>query len=218
MSSTAPFLTGTALRFAGWAVVDAVLAGHVHVRTDDVDDGEGFEVLSPSGAPAVGARVFVLVPEEGRGAVVAAAPVPDPGISLSRKGPVVRLEDRGGNLLFEHDEETGRTVVGVPDGDLEIRVPHGSLRISAAEGITLDSPRLDVAARRASARLGALDLLAGRIRSRARIYRAAVEEVSELRVGKLRLFAKLGMLLKASRGTIETEQDLAVRGRTVRIN
>ena len=65
-------------------------------------------------------------------------------------GEAIRVRDGRGRLLFEHRADEGRSIVHVPEGDLEIVVP-GSLRISAgaelaltgAQGVRLSSGDAD---------------------------------------------------------------------------
>lgn len=51
-------------------------------------------------------------------------------------GEAIRVRDGRGRLLFEHLAEEGRSIVHVPEGDLDLVVP-GSVRISAGAEIAL---------------------------------------------------------------------------------
>ncbi|MBL8604511.1 MAG: DUF3540 domain-containing protein [Myxococcales bacterium] len=63
---------------------------------------------------------------------------------------VVRVRDRSGALVFEFDANSGRSVLYVAAGDLEIRVPEGAVKMSARDGVSIDSEgSVDIAAQHA---------------------------------------------------------------------
>lgn len=62
------------------------------------------------------------------------------------EGDVLRVEARDGRVLFEYDERSGRARAHVPDGDVDIVAPHGSIALRASSSIRLDAPRVSVAA------------------------------------------------------------------------
>jgi hypothetical protein len=73
------------------------------------------------------------------------APTPTPELT-TRDGASARLEqsgeaelltvrDRAGRLLFQYDAETGRGMLVVPEGDLRLCAPRGSIELIAAHGI-----------------------------------------------------------------------------------
>src|SRR5262245_13915068 len=70
---------------------------------------------------------------------------PEPPI-MARDGASARLEqtgdaevltvrDRAGRLLFQYDAETGRGMLVMPEGDLRLCAPRGSIELVAARGI-----------------------------------------------------------------------------------
>jgi hypothetical protein len=58
--------------------------------------------------------------------------------ALSDAGPV-QVRDRRGGLLFEYDPETERAVLHVAQGDLELSVPQGALRMRARDGVAIET-------------------------------------------------------------------------------
>lgn len=50
-----------------------------------------------------------------------------------------RVHDREGRLLFEYDPLANKAVLHVPAGDLEVSVPAGALKMSARDGVEVDT-------------------------------------------------------------------------------
>jgi len=82
-------------------------------------------VLASARAPSIATRAGVtaeVVHEDGR--------------------ECVRVTDARGQLLFEHDAQANRTVVNVPEGDLELRTEQGAIRLDSAHGVELHAKHL----------------------------------------------------------------------------
>ncbi len=56
-------------------------------------------------------------------------------LSRSAEGEVLTVHDRAGRLLFQYDAEAGRGVLIMPEGDLRLCAPRGSIELVAAHGI-----------------------------------------------------------------------------------
>lgn len=50
-------------------------------------------------------------------------------------GEALTIRDRAGRLLFEYDAATGRGSLSMPEGDLRLCTPRGSIELIAAHGI-----------------------------------------------------------------------------------
>jgi len=50
-------------------------------------------------------------------------------------GEAIAVRDRAGRLLFEYDAATGRGSLSLPEGDLRLCAPRGSIELIAAHGI-----------------------------------------------------------------------------------
>ncbi|MBA1147270.1 DUF3540 domain-containing protein [Ectothiorhodospiraceae bacterium WFHF3C12] len=128
-------------------------------------DGEAFEVLAlrqaVSGARP-GENVLVLRSPEGGAwiiGVVGGEPEPaprrlqEPGGAAAElvedeAGIRLRVRDRRGALLFEHDPGTGRSTARVSEGDLDLEVAQGDLSLAAAGRLHLDADRVSIRGRR----------------------------------------------------------------------
>lgn len=53
-------------------------------------------------------------------------------------------------LVFEYDPHTGRTCVNIPDGDLVLRAPNGSVTIDAAGPISMQGEHIDLRGQRSA--------------------------------------------------------------------
>jgi hypothetical protein len=51
----------------------------------------------------------------------------------------IALHDPAGRLVVEYDPTSGRTVICVPAGDLEIRAPEGAIRLESRDGVSMRS-------------------------------------------------------------------------------
>ncbi len=136
-------------------VAQALDGSRVRVRHREGDLGDA-RVAVPGYSPATGDQVLVTVDDEGLGwivGVIEALP-PTPLLDAAMEALPSRVEevrDREGRLLFEYDPATHRAVLHVPEGDLELVVPAGALRVQARDGVAIESPE-EVALRGRSVR------------------------------------------------------------------
>jgi Protein of unknown function (DUF3540) len=164
-------------------------------------------------------------------------------LEVTASGEAIRVRDGRGRLLFEHLAGEGRSVVHVPEGDLDLVVP-GSVRISAGAAITLDSaqqasvtaPRITIKADHADITVGearvtaraletavdhvlhvveTLEVRAGRVIERARETYREVEGLAQTRAGRLRLVAEETLHLLGRRAQMKAEEDLKLKGEKI---
>lgn len=147
-------------------------------------------------------------------------------ITRSHEAEVLRVVDADGRLLFEHHTGTRVTVIVAPEGDLELRAPHGKVKIVAAGGVEVDTPSLS--ARVGEARVegrtlsttfdrvrsvvGVLETRAGRVLERAKSVYREVEGLSQTRAGRLRLVAETTASLLGQRTVVKAKEDVKVKG------
>jgi hypothetical protein len=159
---------------------------------------------------------------------------------------VLRLRDRGGRLLFEYDAEAGRGTLVVPDGDLRLCAPRGSIELAAAHGIrassggeiALEGGRLRVEAEasdlslgdvraaasalhaavdRAEIAFGTVLRSAGRAIEQAENLYQRVSELCEIKAGRLRALVKEGVWVKGDDVTLLADKDVRVDGEHINI-
>lgn len=144
-------------------------------------------------------------------------------------GEVLRVTDAAGRLLFEHHTAQRVTVICAPDGDLELRAPHGSVRIVAAEGVEVRAETLRakvgeaaVEGRTLKATFERVKTLAGVVETRAErviehaknVFREA-EELSQTRAGRLRFVAERAVHILGQRALVKAREDVKVKGEKV---
>jgi hypothetical protein len=161
-------------------------------------------------------------------------------------GEVLRVRDRGGRLLFEYDAEAGRGTLIVPDGDLRLCAPRGSIELDAAHGIravaggevALLGPTLRVRADESDLSLGDVRATAGALhaavdraelafgtvrRSAVRAIEQAenlyqrVSELCEIKAGRLRALVKQGVWVKGDDVTLLADKDVRVDGEHINL-
>lgn len=144
-------------------------------------------------------------------------------------GEVLRVTDAAGRLLFEHHTAQRVTVICAPEGDLELRAPHGSVRIIAAEGVEVRAEALrakvgeaTVEGRSLRATFERVKTLAGVVETRAErviehaknVFREA-EELSQTRAGRLRFVAERAAHILGQRVLVKAREDVKVKGEKV---
>ena len=96
----------------------------------------------PDYAPSVGDRVLAFGDSQGSLWIVGLL-APSMTASLledaEREAAPTRVRDKRGRLLFEYDPETDRAVLHQTDGDLELRVEAGALRVHTRDGVEVDT-------------------------------------------------------------------------------
>jgi hypothetical protein len=164
-------------------------------------------------------------------------------LEATASGEAIRVRDGRGRLLFEHLAAEGRSVVHVPEGDLDLVVP-GSVRISAGAELSLSSaqqasvtaPRIAVKADHADVRVDearvsaraletavghvlqvveTLEVRAGRVIERARETYREVEGLAQTRAGRLRLVAEETLHLLGRRAQMKAQEDLKLKGEKI---
>lgn len=130
-------------RTAPAAVTQLHGPGHARACFREGDEASA-RVAVPGYAPAVGDRVLVTVDDAGDawivGVIEAAPPTPLLDAALAEGPPGLEtIRDRDGRLLFEYDPAANRAVLHVPQGDLELVVPAGALRMRARDGVAIES-------------------------------------------------------------------------------
>ncbi len=126
-------------RATGPAEVRAVVGRRLRIAFDGDAGVVDAQVALPGyDEPREGDRVLALTDDAGATWIVGVIRAPRPQSlideALSEPG-AVKVHDRRGRLLFEYDPEADRAVLHVPDGDLELSVPEGALRMRARDGV-----------------------------------------------------------------------------------
>jgi hypothetical protein len=102
---------------------------------------------------------------------------------------------------------TGKTTFNAP-GDLEIRAPRGSIELTAAKGVRIKSPLVELLS-------GKLEVLAESVFERYEHATRWVKEAFQLRVGRLRTRVETTYDLKANRILQRAEDDVKIDGRKI---
>lgn len=239
-----------------WAVAGRELAAGAAVLVAEGEDAELFVVGVLGAAPRAGAQLTTRA-----GAVA----------EMDADEETLRVRSPAGELIFEYQPAQRRTVVRVPEGDLEIAAPEGcielrsgqdirvrgerSVSVSGGErvGVTagssvgggcsgvelgqslmrLSSPVLRVHAERGEATVGEvsvqgetlstrwntakvianrLETWSGEVVTRAREVHQRVEQLWQVKAGRLRAVAVAACQLQGRKVLLRAEEDVKVRG------
>lgn len=127
---------------SGPAVVRRVRhAGQIELAFEGDDLGAEAGLAVAGYAPRIGDRVLAFTDDSGAVwviGVMSASPLLDEALQQAEAAPA-RVVDRRGQLLFEYDPATDRATLHAAAGDLELCVPAGALRMSARDGVHLES-------------------------------------------------------------------------------
>jgi hypothetical protein len=200
--------------------------------------GELCEVgLAIGAALQTGDRVLLASDDRGGGWIVGRCAAPLVDRILEDEEPL-RLHDRQGRLLFEYDAASGRAVVHVPSGDLDVEVPDGAFRVRARDGISLAgaeitavaeradlvADRLAVRARRVETAVervkhvvGIVESTADRIVERAKDVYREVEGLTQLRSGRLRMVARSTAELVAENALMKARERMKIKGERIHL-
>lgn len=146
-------------------------------------------------------------------------------------GEALRVLDAAGNLLFEHRPAEGVTVISVPQGDLELRAPAGSVRVVAGKRVEVRAAEAELKAAevRLTARqlvatvdrvrevVGVLELRAERVVERAKNVYRDVEELAQTRAGRLKLIAERTVHVLGQRALVRAREDVKIKGEKVHL-
>jgi Protein of unknown function (DUF3540) len=159
----------------------------------------------------------------------------------------LELRDREGRLLFAYDAESGRGVLSIPVGDLELEAPNGDVvlragrrvRLQGGRELELRAGRLAVSAGEAELRLGEtrfvgerfdgvlrraklsaekLETVAGRLLERAvNVYRQ-VQRLHQLKAGRVRTLVEGSYHVKSGDGVfIKSDEIAQIDGKQVHL-
>lgn len=103
-------------------------------------------------------------------------------------------------------------------GDLTIEAPHGAIRLSAAEEVTIRSrKRVEAAAPRVTLRAERLDLLAKQTIQKFMNAYTWVTELLQQKAGRLRSVTDEGYFVKAGRAHIRTKDNCVINAKTIHL-
>ena len=159
---------------------------------------------------------------------------------------VIAVRDRRGQLVFEHDAETGRSVIYAPSGDLELRADHGSVTVVARDDVKLHGKRrldlsgatLGASAARVEALVGdvrvvgkslrtafetarhatgILEVQARRIVERAKATYRDAEDLAQTRAGRVRTVVETTFHVLAGTAIVKAEEDVKLKGKKIHL-
>jgi hypothetical protein len=136
-------------------------------------------------------------------------------VARSESGDVLTVRDARGHVLFELHEATGKVLISVAEGDLELRAERGRVRLSGAEGVDIEGKHVNVTAEHLRQAVGVLETQASRILEKARDVYRDVEGLSQLRAGHVRIVAKQTLRALADRVRLKAKKDAKIDGEKI---
>ncbi|MFT6898021.1 MAG: hypothetical protein ACJA13_002437 [Paraglaciecola sp.] len=133
----------------------------------------------------------------------------------------------------EQDEASGKTILSVPEGDLDLRSEKGSIRLQAAKDIELNSPqfsletakgtfniadasyqglRLGASIAQTKLFLGKLNTTVGRLIEKAKNVYRQVDNLNQLKAGRMRTLIKGSYHLKGESINQKADKDVRIDG------
>jgi len=132
-------------------------------------------------------------------------------------GERLRVYSPSNQLVFEYDAAAGRTLVNVSSGDLALRTEHGDIALQSAgavriggQAINLDAERVEVRAKRARWIVDKLETLAGTLMERAKNVYRSVEQLAQLRAGRMRTLVEETSHFRSRNAYVKAERDYKI--------
>lgn len=172
-------------------------------------------------------------------------PEPSRAIDIVANDRPIVVRDRCGAILFEHVPGSGKTVVHVPAGDLEIRasgridlVAGQTVALAAERSVEITTGSMTLDADRARARIDEAELVARLVSTAAEASRVAVSlldvradrivestrvalreatELAESRAGRVRQIATSAFHIVADRAIVRAAETLKLRGKKIHL-
>ncbi|MGJ8680383.1 DUF3540 domain-containing protein [Paraglaciecola sp.] len=134
---------------------------------------------------------------------------------------------------IEQDEASGKTILSVPEGDLDLRSEQGSICLQAAKNIELNSPqfaletakgefnivdasyqglRLGASIAQTKLFLGKLNTTVGRLIEKAKNVYRQVDNLNQLKAGRMRTLVKGSYHLKSESINQKADKDVRIDG------
>ena len=127
------------------------------------------------------------------------------------------LRDHDERVLFEYEPGTARCVVHVPAGDLVLKADAGSIELDASHAIRLRAGLLEGTFHRVFQKVDVLETAAGRVVERARETYREVEELAQLRAGRVRQVAEKTYHVMGARTLFKARRDVKIKGDTIHL-
>jgi hypothetical protein len=153
--------------------------------------------------------------------------------------PVTRAEDAPQQrFTLEQDEQSGKTILSVPEGDLALCSEKGSIRLEAAKDIELCSPQFSLEAGKGQIKiadadyqgvrlgasiaqtklfLGKLNTTIGRLIEKAKNVYRQVDNLNQLKAGRMRTLVKGSYHLKGESLNQKAEKDVRIDGNKINL-
>ena len=137
------------------------------------------------------------------------------------------------SFILDRDENTGKTTLTVPKGDIDLCAQQGSIHLNAAEEITLSSAKfaldtakgkiniteatyqgmkLGVSVERTKLFLGKLNSTVGRLIEKAKNVYRQVDNLNQLKAGRMRTLVDGSYHLKSERIVEKAEKEVRIDG------
>jgi len=159
------------------------------------------------------ARITPLTPPTD--AAAARISLPD-GSWVERHGDAAEIRDPAGRLLVRY--ERGSATVSVPEGDLCLEAPNGSVRLRSGADVDIEAAgTLRQRATQLSTKVERYELEATRIVEKARDAFRDVSGYARQRIGRLSTVVRDLYTVQSQRTVMRSHKDTSIDGRRIRL-
>lgn len=130
----------------------------------------------------------------------------------------LRVYSPRNRLVFEYDPASGQTLVNVSSGDLALRTEHGDIELQSSgavriggQAINLAGEQVEVRAKRARWIVDKLETIAGTVMERAKNLYRSVEQLAQLRTGRMRTFVEETYQFRSKNAYVKAEKDYKIK-------
>jgi Protein of unknown function (DUF3540) len=136
----------------------------------------------------------------------------------------LRVYSPSNQLVFEYDPSSGRTLVNVSSGGLALRTERGDIELQSAgavriggQAINLTGEQVEVRAKRAKWMVDKLETLAGTVMERAKNVYRSVEQLAQLRAGRMRTLVKDTFQFRSRNAYVKAERDYKIKADQIQL-
>lgn len=136
----------------------------------------------------------------------------------------LRVYSPRNELLFEYDPTSGKTRVNVAHGGLELSTEDGDISLNAARSVRIDGQsieltghRLDVKTTHTKWIVERLETLAETIVETAKNAYRTVEQLAQLRTGRMRTLVDETYQFKSKNAFLKAEEDFKIKGEQIHL-
>ena len=145
-------------------------------------------------------------------------------VSAKSDGERLQVYSRRNELLFEYHPGSGQARVNVARGDLELGTEDGDITLKSAGTVRIDGASIELTGRTLEVRttharwiVDRLETVAGTLVEKAKNAYRTVEQLAQLKTGRMRTLVDETYQFKSKRAFLKAEEDFKIKGEQIHL-